>query len=61
MNNLRQYEKDERENLRKIAEQMNHLHARMGGRNSRPDRIALLKAMRILQKEIDKPFTLEFK
>ena len=61
MNNLRQYEKDERENLRKIAEQMNHLHATMGGRDSRPERIALLKAMRILQKEIDKPFTLEFK
>lgn len=57
MNNLRQYEKDERNNLRKIVDQMNHLHATMGGRDSRPERIALLKAMRILQKEISKPFT----
>jgi hypothetical protein len=55
MNNLKQYEKDERDNLRKIVEQMNDLHARMGGRDSRPERKALLRAMIVLQKEIDRP------
>lgn len=54
MNNLRQYEKDESQNLRKIVEQMNNLHAQMGGRDSRPERKALVKAMTILQKEIDR-------
>lgn len=54
MNNLRQYEKDEKQNLRKIVEEMNGLHARMGGRDSRPERKALLRAMHILQKEIDR-------
>jgi hypothetical protein len=54
MNNLRQYEKDERQNLQKIVEQMNNLHARMGGRDSRPERKALLRAMNVLQKEIDR-------
>lgn len=55
VNNLRQYEKDESQNLRRIVEEMNSLHARMGGRDSRPERVALLRAMRILQKEIDRP------
>lgn len=55
MNNLRQYEKDERQNLRKIVEQMNLLHSRMGGRDKRPERVALVKCMTILQKEIDRP------
>jgi hypothetical protein len=55
MNNLKQYEKDERDNLRKIVEQMNNLHARMGGRDDRPERVALLEAMRVLQEEIDRP------
>jgi hypothetical protein len=54
MNSLKQYEKDERNNLRKIVEQMNNLHARMGGRDSRPERKALLRAMSVLQKEIDR-------
>ena len=54
MNNLRQYEKDESQNLRKIVEQMNNLHAKMGGRDSRPERKALVKAMAVLQKEIDR-------
>ena len=54
MNNLRQYEKDERQNLQKIVEQMNNLHASMGGRDSRPERKALLRAMNVLQKEIDR-------
>ena len=52
MNNLKQYEKDESQNLQKIVEQMNALHAQMGGRDARPERKALLRAMRVLQKEI---------
>jgi hypothetical protein len=52
MNNLRQYEKDERTNLRLVVDQMNRLHAVMGGRDSRPERKALVRAMRVLQKEI---------
>lgn len=54
MNNLRQYEKDESKNLRRIIDEMNNLHARMGGRDNRPERIALTRAMSILQKEIDR-------
>ena len=54
MNNLRQYEKDESMNLMKIIESMNLLHATMGGRDSRPERKALLKCMQILQKENDR-------
>jgi hypothetical protein len=52
MNNLRQYEKDERQNLQRIVEQINNLHANMGGRDSRPERKALMRAMVVLQKEI---------
>lgn len=52
MNNLRQYEKDEKNNLRKLVEDMNLLHAKMGGRDSRPERKALMRCMAILTKEI---------
>ena len=58
MNNLRQYEKDERGNLRKIVNDMNNLHALMGGRTNRPERKALLRAMYVLQKEIER-YTIE--
>lgn len=54
MNTLRKYEKDERNNLRKIIDQMNRVHATMGGRDERPERLALLKCMQILQAEIDR-------
>lgn len=54
MDNLRKFEKDESQNLRKIVEQMNNLHARMGGRDGRPERVALLEAMAVLQKEINR-------
>lgn len=54
MNTLKQYEKDESLNLLKIAEDMNRLHANMGGRDSRPERKALLKCMAILHKEIER-------
>lgn len=50
---LRQYERDETIGLSRIVESMNTLHARMGGRTSRPERKALIKAMAVLQKEID--------
>lgn len=54
MSNLKQHEMDERRNLLKIKEQMNHLHARMGGRDERPEREALMKCMEILDKEIER-------
>ena len=50
---LRRYEKDETPALRDLSDQMNRLHAEMGGRDSRPERKALLKCMRILQKAIE--------
>ena len=54
VNNLKQYEKDERNNLRLIVARMNRLHAVMGGRDDRPEREALMHAMHVLQKEIDR-------
>lgn len=51
-NNLRQYEKDESQKLQRLVEDMNRLHAQMGGRDGRPERVALLKCMAILDKEI---------
>lgn len=54
MTNLRQYEKDERRNLRDLVQRMNRLHASMGGRDNRPERQALVRCMNILQKEIDR-------
>ena len=43
-----QFEKDERQSLRKIVDDMCELHANMGGRDHRPERVALLKAMDVL-------------
>lgn len=54
MSNLKKYEKDESRNILKIKEQMNDLHARMGGRDTRPERKALMKCMGILDKEIER-------
>lgn len=54
MPNYRQYEKDESANIRKILNDMSRLHAEMGGRDSRPERVALVKCMAILRKELDK-------
>lgn len=51
---LKQYEKDERQNLQEIVRQMNLLHSNMGGRDNRPERLALHRCMRILQAEIDR-------
>ena len=59
MNNLRQFERDERANLRRIVNDMNNLHAVMGGRTNRPERKALLRAMYVLQKEIERS-TIEY-
>ena len=52
--NLRQYERDETPNLLKLVEDMNRLHANMGGRDRRPERVALLKCMKILTNEIER-------
>lgn len=51
-NNLRQYEKAESQKLQRLVEDMNRLHALMGGRDDRPERVALLKCMAILDEEI---------
>ncbi len=50
---LRRYEKDETPALRDLADKMNRLHAQMGGRDSRPERKALLKCMRLIEKAIE--------
>lgn len=54
MSNYKKHEKDERRNLLKIKEQMNDLHARMGGRDERPEREVLMQCMDILDKEIQR-------
>jgi hypothetical protein len=54
MNNLRRYEKDETQKIMDILHQMNELHAKMAGRDSRPERKALIKAILILQKEVER-------
>jgi hypothetical protein len=55
MRGLKQYETCQRKNLLKLREQINRLHADMGGRDSRPERVALSKCMDILTKELDRP------
>ena len=52
MSNYKKHEKDECKNLLKIKGQMNDLHARMGGRDERPERMALMQCMEIIDKEI---------
>lgn len=54
MSKLRQYEKDERQALNQLIQYMNMIHANMGGRDSRPERKALVKCMNILQRENDR-------
>lgn len=57
MNNLRQYEKDERPALRDIYERMWAAHDGMGGRTNRPERRVLRSCAMILRKlmaELDK-------
>lgn len=54
MNDPQKYERDESKNLQKLVEQMNDLHARMGGRDTRPERVALMRAMYILVAEINR-------
>lgn len=54
MNNLKQYETDQRPKFIKLIAQMNEMHAKMGGRDNRPERIALEKCMAILQAEADR-------
>ncbi len=53
MPNYRQHERDEGDNLRDLVERMNRLHAEMGGRDRRPERLALLRCIRILRKTIE--------
>ena len=61
MNLLKQYEKDESQNLRRIIDEMNRVHAEMGGRDSRPERVALMRAMRLLRGAIEKAATEHWK
>lgn len=53
-NPYRKFEKDETPKLIRLVADMNKLHSDMGGRDSRPERLALLECMRILQVEIDR-------
>lgn len=55
MRGPKQYETCQRKNLLKLREQINLLHADMGGRDRRPERVALSKCMDILTKELDRP------
>lgn len=48
----RKFEKDETPKLIRLVADMNKLHADMGGRDNRPERVALTECMRILQAEI---------
>jgi hypothetical protein len=54
MERYQKYEKCERKALLKLHEQMNYLHADMGGRDRRPERIALIKCMDIITQELDR-------
>lgn len=47
------YEKDETPALQALTLQMNNLYCTMGGRDARPERVALRQCMRILQETID--------
>lgn len=49
---LKQFEHDETHGLRKLVDQMNRLHADMGGRDSRPERRALIQAMKAIENGI---------
>lgn len=51
------HEKDESPALRRLVEQMNRLHSNMGGRDARPERLALKKCMQILDEEIKRSCT----
>lgn len=53
MNNLRQFEQDESAKLQRIINDMNQLHAEMGGRDRRPERLALMKCIKILANELE--------
>lgn len=53
-NTVRKHEKDESKRLQDIVDKMNKLHSDMGGRDNRPERVALEKCMSILAKEISR-------
>ena len=50
----RQYETSQRKELLALMDQMNRLHAEMGGRDRRPERLALVRCMNVLRKELDR-------
>lgn len=54
MKAFQKYEKDERHNMLRLLDIMNKLHADMGGRNKRPERVALSECMRIITKELER-------
>ena len=54
MRGLKQYEKDEHLNILKITQDMYRLHGTMGGRDNRPERVALRRCAAILEKEIQR-------
>jgi hypothetical protein len=60
MPDYKKYEKCERKALLDLSERMNRLHADMGGRDRRPERLALIKCMNILRKELERSATAMF-
>lgn len=52
MADLRQYELDESQRLRRLVEQINIAHSEMGGRDCRPARVALMRCMRLIDAAI---------
>ena len=54
MRGLKQYEKDEHLNISKLRDDLYHLHDTMGGRDNRPERVALRKSAAILDREIQR-------
>jgi hypothetical protein len=51
---MKKHEHCERKNLLRLRDDMNRLHASMGGRDNRPERVALVKCMDILTDELNR-------
>lgn len=54
MRGLRQYEKDEHLNILKLRDDIYRLCNTMGGRDNRPERVALRRSAAILDREIQR-------
>ena len=54
MRGLRQYEIDEHLGILKLRDDIYRLHDTMGGRDNRPERVALRRSAAILDREIQR-------